>query len=122
MSAEPHLHSGSCPRSSTPASDGRLRRRARALTACAGSRLRLAAGRVGGDAGLALACALLDMIGADFDPVEWPVSELIALLDREAARDRQVARLLTELRELEDRISTLPTETEDEDIIRRPAV
>ncbi|MFO1144828.1 MAG: hypothetical protein U1E59_21105 [Amaricoccus sp.] len=45
--------------------DTSLRRRARALAATAGSRLRLAADRAGGKAGLALACALIDMINDD---------------------------------------------------------
>jgi hypothetical protein len=88
---------------------------------CDGSRLRLAAGRVGGEAGLALACALIDMVEADVDPTGWPITEVIALLCREAARDRQVARLLIELGEIEKRLAVLSMELDDEDVIRRPA-
>lgn len=118
MSAEPHLYSSPTALSSTP--DAMLRRRARALAVTAGSRLRLAAGRAGGDVGLGLVCALLDMIEDGVDPTGWPVAEAIAMLRREAERDRQVARLLAELEEIEDRIATLSADPEDK-IIRRPA-
>lgn len=121
MSAEPHLHPGHHLPSSLSVPDAALRRRARALAATAGSRLRLAAGRVGGEAGLALACALIDMASADVDPTGWPVAEVIALLRDEAERDRQVARLLAELWEIEDRIATLSPDPEEEETIRRPA-
>lgn len=121
MSAEPHLHPGHHLPSSLFVPDAALRRRARALAATAGSRLRLAAGRVGGEAGLALACALIDMASADVDPAGWPVAEVIALLRDEAERDRQVARLLANLREIEDRIATLSPDPDEEETIRRPA-
>jgi hypothetical protein len=98
-----------------------LRRRARALAATAGSRLRLAAGRAGGEAGLALACALIDMARADVDPAGWPVAEVIALLREEAEWDRQVARLLAELQEIEGRIAMLSPDPEDMRIICCPA-
>jgi hypothetical protein len=121
MPAEPHLYPGHNPLSSLSAPDAALRRRARALAATAGSRLRLAAGRAGGDAGLALACALVDMARADVDPAGWPVAEVIALLRDEAERDRQVARLLTQLGEIEVRIAMLSMDLDDEETIRRPA-
>jgi hypothetical protein len=105
MSAEPHLNPRTCLPPSSRTFDARLRRRARALAATAGSRLRLAAGRVGGDAGLALACARIDMVRADVDPTGWPVTEVVTLLRGEAERDRQVARLLSDLREIEGRIA-----------------
>lgn len=121
MSAEPHLHQGRRPRSSPPLADSGLRRRARALATIAEGRLRLAARRAGGDAGMALACALIDMIGDDVDPVGWPVAEAIALLGREAGRDRQIERLLADLREIENLIAALLTGPDYEEIIRRPA-
>ena len=61
------------------------------------------------------------MARAGVDPAGWPVAEVIALLRGEAERDRQVARLLAELRDIEDRIATLSTDPDDEEIIRRPA-
>lgn len=121
MSAEPHPHPGPVHPPSFHTPDAGLRRRARALAATAGSRLRLSAGRVGGEAGLAPACALIDMVEADVDPTGWPITEVIALLRREAARDRQVARLLIELGEIEKRLAMLSMELDDEDVIRRPA-
>jgi len=117
MSAEPHLVSN--PPAFSPPTDAGLRRRARALAATAGSRLRLAACRAGGDAGLALLCALLDMIEEDVDPACWPVTDAIAMLRHEAERDRQVARLLIELREIEDQIAS--TDPDDEVVGGRPA-
>lgn len=95
-----------------------LRRRARALVATAGSRLRLAAGRVGGEPGLALACAFIDMVDANVDPLWWPIGEVIALLQKEAARDRQVARLLHELGEIEDRLSMDPDDDRADAAVR----
>jgi hypothetical protein len=120
MSAEPRLNPRTCLLPSPRTLDG-LRRRARTLAATAGSRLRLAAGRVGGDSGLALACAVVDMIEENVEPAGWPVPELIALLRDEAGRDRQVARLLADLREIENRIATLSAAPDDDDVIRRPA-
>ena len=84
MPAEPHLHPKTSLRPLPPAPLAGLRHRAHALAATAGSRLRLAAGRVGGDDRLALACALVDMVGADVDPAGWPVAEVISLLHGEA--------------------------------------
>ena len=103
MSAEPHLPSN--PPALSPMPDAGLRRRARALAATAGSRLRLAAGRASGDAGLGLLCALLDMIEKDAAPAGWPVARF--------------ARLLVELWEIEDRIASIDP---DEDVVTwRPA-
>ena len=121
MSVEPHLHPGHRPPSLPPTAGSALRRRARAVAATAGCRLRLAAHRVGGDAGMALDCALVDMINDDVYPVGWPVPEAIALLRDEAGRDRQVERLLADLREIENLIAALPTGPVYEEIIRRPA-
>lgn len=121
MSAEPHLH----PRHDLPSllstPEAALRRSAHALAATAGSRLRLAAGRVGGEAGLAVVCALIDMINDDVDPAGWPVAEVIAVLRGEAARDHQVARLLVDLRGIEDRVAALPTDPDEDEMVRRPA-
>lgn len=104
-----------------PAPDADLRRRARALAATAGSRLRLAAGRAGGERGVALACALIDMIADDVHPGGWPVAEAIAVLRPEAVRDRQIQRLLDELHAIQDRIAILIEEADDEELVRRPA-
>lgn len=105
MSAEPRLFPEFLPASSSYSPDAALLRRARAFAATTGSRLRLAAGRVGGEPGLALACVFLDMVNANVDPLWWPIGEVIALLKIGAARDRQVARLLHELGEIEDQLS-----------------
>lgn len=121
MSAEPHLHPGHRLPPFLPTPDAAHRRRARAFATAAGGRLRLAARRVGGDAGMALVCVLIDMIGDDVDPVGWPVPEAIALLRHEAGRDRQVARLLADLEEIRDRIAALPTESDEGETSRRPA-
>lgn len=121
MSAEPYPHPGNHLPSSLSMPDSALRRRVRSLAATAGSRLRLAADRAGGEAGLALACALVDMINDDVEPAGWPVAEMIALLRCEAARDRQVARLLAELREIEDRVAALSPDPDEEEMVRRPA-
>lgn len=120
MPAEPHLYPAQHLPSSPSMPDAALRRRARALAATAGSRLRLAADRAGGEAGLALACALVDMINDDVDPAGWPVAEVIVLLRGEAARDRQVARLLADLRGIEERGAAL-SPNPDEEMVRRPA-
>jgi hypothetical protein len=61
------------------------------------------------------------MINDNVAPTGWPVPKVIALLRDEAERDRQVVRPLAELREIEDQIATLPTELDDEEIVRRPA-
>jgi hypothetical protein len=122
MSAESYQHPAKVLPSSLSEPDAALRRSARAFTATAGSRLRLAAGRAGGEAGLAVACALIDMIDDDHDPAGWPVAEVIALLRGEAARDRQVARLLVDLGEIEDLVAALsPDPDEEEETVRRPA-
>jgi hypothetical protein len=66
-------------------------------------------------------CALIDMINDDVAPAGWPVAEVIALLRGEAARDRQVARLLVDLRGIEDRVAALSPDPDEEETIRRPA-
>lgn len=54
------------------------------------------------DDGLALACAIVDMVMAGEPPAGWPIAEVIALLDTPAGRrDRQVERMLAELRMIE---------------------
>lgn len=81
---------------------GRLIGRARRLALGSPARLRRAAARLGGDDGLALACAIVDMVAADESPAGWPISAMIELLDTPAGqRDRQVERLLAELRMIE---------------------
>jgi hypothetical protein len=61
--------------------------RARALAEGLGNRLRLAASRVGLEAGLALACALIDMIGDGVDPVDGYLGAAkTRSLDRSASR------------------------------------
>lgn len=73
--------------------------RARHLSRTSAARLRRAATRLGGDDGLALACATIDMAASGEFPAGWPIAELIALLDTPAGRrDRQIERLLVELR------------------------
>lgn len=55
------------------------------LIARSSARLRLIASQLGGDAGMALICALRDMIiDAAVDPLHWPIDEAIALLRRPA--------------------------------------
>ena len=61
-------------------------------------------------------CALLDMIEEDVDPTGWPVADAIAMLRHEAKRDSQVARLLIELKEIEDRIASPGP---DDDVVTR---
>ena len=51
------------------------------LVASSGARLILAASRIGGEEGAALACACRDMIlDRDTDPLHWPIEELTDLL------------------------------------------
>ena len=90
----------------------RARLRAYELAANSGARLRLAAARKGGEAGLALACATIDKVLArETHPASWPLEELILLLA--PCRDRQVDRLLDALRQLQADIDELDRE-EDE--------
>ena len=95
--------------------ESRARLRAYELAANSGVRLRLAAARKGGEAGLALACATIDMVLArETDPASWPLEELILLLEGGSpCRDRQVDRLLDALRQLQADIDELDRE-EDE--------
>jgi hypothetical protein len=87
----------------------RIKQRACELAANNAARLRMAATRKGGEAGLALACATIDMILArETDPVSWPIEELILLLESGSpSRDRQVDRLLEDLRRLHADIDEL---------------
>jgi len=84
---------------------GLLRHDASAGDRLIGRARRLALGssaRLGGDDGLALACAIVDMVAAGESPARWPIAEMIDLLDTPAGRrDRQVERLLAELRMIE---------------------
>ena len=101
MSAEPVPFTTSGYRPPARTAEDRLRLRARKLVRDSAARLRRAATRAGGDAGLAMACALLDMIGSERSPYGWPVREMIALLEGEPERrDRQVLVLLTGLRRI----------------------
>jgi hypothetical protein len=80
----------------------RLIGRARRLAFGSAARLRRAATRLAGDDGLALACAIVDMVMAGEPPAGWPIAAMIELLDTPAGRrDRQVERLLAELRMIE---------------------
>lgn len=80
------------------------------LIAHSSARLRLAASRLGGDAGTALICALRDMfIDTTVDPLHWPIEEAIALLRRPApGRDAQVDRLVAQLERIHERIGSAP--------------
>jgi hypothetical protein len=80
------------------------------LIAQSSARLRLAAFRLGGDAGVALICALRDMIiDTTVDPLHWPIDEAIALLCQPVAgRDTQVDRLTRQLERIRDRIRQEP--------------
>lgn len=118
MSAEPFPHH-EIHRPLSPATVVGLRRRARAFAAACGSRLRLASARAGGDAGLALACALLDMIDDGSDPSGWPVGEAIVLLRGAADGDRQVARLLVNLEAVGSLIAMLSADPDDHGDERR---
>ncbi|WP_297976661.1 hypothetical protein [uncultured Amaricoccus sp.] len=80
------------------------------LIAHSSARLRLAASRLGGEAGTALVCALRDMvIDTTVDPLHWPIEETIALLRRPGpGRDAQVDRLVTQLEWIRKRIGSEP--------------
>ena len=80
------------------------------LIAHSSARLRLAASRLGGDAGTALICALRDMfIDTTVDPLHWPIEEAIALLRRPApGRDAQVDRLVGQLDRIREWIGSEP--------------
>ena len=80
------------------------------LVALSSARLLLAASRLGGDDGVALICALRDIvIDASVDPLHWPVAEAIALLRTSApGSDTQVDRLIDRLEEIRNRIGLGP--------------
>lgn len=80
------------------------------LIARSSARLRLAAYRLGGDAGVALICALRDMIiDTTVDPAHWPIDEAIALLRQPiAGKDIQVDRLARDLERIRGRIGSEP--------------
>jgi hypothetical protein len=87
----------------------RVWRQARKLADESGSRLRRAAARAAGDAGAALAAALIDMIRSETEPVDWPLAEMIRMLSGATADgDHQVRRLLDALRQIEKDIERLP--------------
>ena len=70
--------------------------------AMSGARLLLAASRLGGEEGAALASAFSDMV-LDFGthPLHWPIEELISLLGRpEKRRDAQIEQLIQRLERL----------------------
>ena len=71
-----------------------------------GARLVLAASRLGGEEGAALASAFRDMV-LDYGthPLHWPIEELIKLLSRPAERrDAQVEQLIQRLGRLRHEI------------------
>ena len=79
--------------------------RARRLAHGSAARLRRSAARLAGTEGLSLACAMLEMISAGEAPAGWPIARMISLLDRpERLRDRQVDRLVADLRLIEAEI------------------
>ena len=90
--------------------------RAHELAVSSGARLRLVAARKGGDAGLALACATIDMVlSQGTHPAGWPIGEMIRLLEQDSpGHDRQVDRLLKELRGLQVAIDDLDRDDCDE--------
>src|SRR5690554_3222603 len=115
MSATPIVFSATSFRTPFYTAGGRLRLRARQLATGSAARPRRAAARAGGDVGLAAACVFVDMIVADAPPADWPVAELIMLLDgKPAQRDRQVTRLLATLRRIEADIDLLASSDEEE--------
>lgn len=68
------------------------------------ARLVLAASRIGGENGMALAHALTDMILDEaVDPLHWPLEEMIGLLRTPRVRDAQVERLVEQLEDLRRR-------------------
>ena len=71
-----------------------------------GARLILAASRIGGEQGAALACACRDMIlDRDTDPLHWPIEELTDLLRSPTQkRDEQVEHLIRQLDHLRRQI------------------
>ena len=104
----PHRSPAIFRRSPGYAAEGRVRMRARNMALASGARLLRAAARAGGDDGLALACALIDMILSGMPPTGWPIMPLVALLETEIpARDRQVAGLLVALRKINADIDRL---------------
>jgi hypothetical protein len=76
------------------------------FVANSGARLILAASRIGGDEGAALACACRDMIlDRDTDPLHWPIEELTDLLKSPTQRrDGQVEHLIRRLDHLRQEI------------------
>ena len=72
--------------------------------------LRRTASRLGGDAGLALICALSDMISdPTVDPLHWPIDEAIALLRQPATgKDAEVDRLARQLERIRRPIGEEP--------------
>ena len=75
-----------------------------------GARLRLAASRIGGEAGAGLAQALSDMmIDSTVDPMHWPIDDMLAMLRQPGARpDMQVGRLIADLSHLARKIAADP--------------
>lgn len=102
---------------SPPAAIGKrdVRSQALRLVATSAGRMVLAARRIDGDDGAALAYALRDMIlDRETDPIGWPLAEMAALLERgDPARDRQAARILRELRRIAERITDEEAEIQD---------
>jgi DNA anti-recombination protein RmuC len=93
-------------RPATP--EERVRRRARNLADGSGARLRRAASRAAGDAGAALAAALIDMVRSEIEPADWPLAEMIRMLSGATAdRDHQVRRLLEALKQIADDVDRL---------------
>jgi len=80
------------------------------LIARSGARLRLAAARRGGNAGVALVWAMRDMIlDATVDPLHWPLDDAITLHRQPApTRDVQVDRLAEQLERIRERIGSTP--------------
>lgn len=76
------------------------------FVATSGARLLRESGRIGGEAGAALAHALRDMIvDATVDPAHWPLAETLEMLRRpDMRRDAHVEQLIARLSDLLRRI------------------
>ena len=96
--------------------ESRARLRAHELAANSGARLRLAAARKSGEAGLALACATIDMVLArEIHPTSWVVEEMIMLLEEDrpvtTGRSTDCSRLSAGLRPTSTSSTATPTRT-----------
>ena len=91
-----------------------LRLRGARLITNSGARLVLAATRIGGDEGAALACAFKDMVAdTGIHPLHWPLEELIELFRRSGERrDLHIEQIVERLEHLRHEISRLRQDTD----------